>query len=51
MKEVGPRRCDPLGDFDSPETLGESVGALAGLYGGCYIVSLLIMKRLSRKYD
>jgi hypothetical protein len=43
--------CNPLGDFNSPETLGESVIALAAMYVGCYIVSLIIMKLLSKKYE
>jgi hypothetical protein len=43
-------KCDPLKDFDSPQTLIESVIAMAGMYFGCYMVALFSMKMLSRKY-
>jgi hypothetical protein len=43
--------CNPIKDFNSPETLGESIIALAAMYVGCYIISLLIMKLLSKKYE
>jgi len=43
--------CNPLGDFDSPQTLGESIIALAAMFVGCYVISLLIMKLLSKKYE
>ncbi len=44
-------RCDPLGEFNSPQDLTMSIVALIGMYVGCYMVSLLIMKSLSRKYE
>ena len=44
-------KCDPLGDFNSPQTLGESAWALGGMYVGCYILALISMKLLSRKYQ
>ena len=43
--------CNPVGDFDSPQTLGESIIALAAMFVGCYVISLLIMKLLSKKYE
>jgi ABC-type multidrug transport system permease subunit len=45
------QKCDPIGDFDSPNTLGESAIALGGMYVGCYTLALISMKMLSRKYD
>ena len=47
----GQVRCNPLGDFKSPETLGESVIALGGMYIGCYVLALIFMKLLSRKFE
>jgi ABC-2 type transporter len=44
-------KCDPLGDFNSPQTLAESVIALAVMYVGCYALALIFMKMLSRKYE
>jgi len=44
-------KCDPLGDFNSPQTLTESALALVGMYVGCYIFALISMKLLSRKYQ
>lgn len=44
-------KCDPLGDFNSPQTLVESVIALAGMYVACNIVALIFMKVLSKKYQ
>jgi len=44
-------KCDPLGDFNSPQTLTESAIALAAMYVGCYICALFSMKMLSRKYQ
>ena len=45
------QKCDPLGDFNSPQTLGESAIALAGMYFGCYVLALFLMKMLSSKYE
>jgi hypothetical protein len=47
----GVLKCDPLGEFKSPQTLGESIIALAGMYFACYILALLFMKKLSTKYE
>ena len=44
-------KCNPLGDFNSPETLGESIIALAGMYLACYALGLVFMKMLSRKFE
>ena len=44
-------RCDPLGSLDSPQTMWESIFALLGLYLGMHLVSLIIMFRLSKKYE
>lgn len=43
-------QCDPIADFNSPEDLGASIGALCGLYVGCYLLSLIILKTVSSKY-
>lgn len=43
--------CNPVGDFNSPQTLGESIIALAAMFIGCYVISLFIMKMLSKKYE
>ena len=51
LEITNPGHCDPLKDFDSPQTLGESIIALAAMYVGCYTISLIIMKMLSRKYE
>ena len=48
---VVPRQCDPLVEFGSPQTLAESVIALGVMYVGCYTISLILMKLLSRKYE
>jgi len=45
------KRCNPLGEFNSPQDLTMSIVALIGMYVGCYMVSLIIMKSLSRKYE
>jgi hypothetical protein len=45
------KKCDPVKDFNSPETLGESIIALAAMFIGCYTISLFIMKMLSKKYE
>lgn len=42
---------DPLKTFDSPNTLAESCIALGSLFVGFYVVSLIVMSRLSRKYE
>jgi hypothetical protein len=47
----GTLKCDPLGDFNSPQTLEESVIALAVLYFACYAIALVFMKLLSRKFE
>ena len=44
-------QCDPLGNFDSPEDMQTSIIILAALYVACYILSLIIMKLLSRKFE
>jgi len=44
-------RCDPLTVFNSPQTLTMSIVALIAMYVGCYLISLMIMKCLSRKYE
>jgi hypothetical protein len=49
--DTSPLKCDPLGNFNSPEGMDESMYILAGMYVGCYILSLIIMKILSRKYE
>jgi len=52
MKETDvQKKCDPVNDFNSPETLGESIIALAAMFVGCYTISLFIMKMLSKKYE
>jgi ATP-binding cassette subfamily G (WHITE) protein 1 len=42
-------RCDPLGDFNSPEGLWESLAYLTVLIIACMLVSLWIMKILSHR--
>ena len=44
-------KCNPLGEFNSPEDLETSIWALVGMYAGCYMISLLIMIRLSNSYE
>lgn len=44
-------KCNPLGEFNSPEGLEASIWALVAMYAGCYMISLLIMKSLSKKYE
>lgn len=44
-------KCNPLGEFNSPEGLETSIWALVGMYAGCYMISLLIMIRLSKSYE
>ena len=51
-KETNPiKSCDPLGDFDSPDTLEYSLGAMGVFWVGCYGISFFILKSLSRKYE
>lgn len=51
MDMTGAERCDPKGQFKSPEDMETSIYCLAALYGGCYMIALLIMLSLSRKYE
>mmetsp|Transcript_15731 Transcript_15731/g.26535 ORF Transcript_15731/g.26535 Transcript_15731/m.26535 type:complete len:505 (+) Transcript_15731:642-2156(+) len=47
MRATNPMEyCDPLGDFNSPQTLEMSLLAMGLLWVICYIVSLLIMLSL-----
>lgn len=41
---------DPLTQI-SDETLASSLGALAGLYVGCYLISWILLSCLSKSYD
>ena len=41
--------CDPLTDFNSPQNLEESMIYLGLITFGCFIVSLTIMKVLSKR--
>ena len=43
--------CNPLKEFNSPQTLDVSLYCLVGMYVGCYIISLIIMIKLSTKYE
>jgi hypothetical protein len=43
--------CNPLGTFDSPESLQVSIAALVIMYFICYFIALMIMKILSTKYE
>lgn len=51
MDKQGAERCDPKGQFKSPEDLEVSIYSLTALYAGCYLIALLIMLSLSRKYE
>lgn len=51
MHKQGAERCDPKGQFKSPENLEVSIYSLTALYAGCYLIALLIMLSLSRKYE
>lgn len=44
-------RCAPLDEFASPQDLPTSIAALGAMYVGCYLISLLIMLKLSKKYE
>lgn len=44
-------QCDPLNDFDSPQSLEESMGALAALWVGMYLISLVILTKITSKYS
>lgn len=41
--------CDPLGDFNSPQTFWESIGSLCAVTVGCFALSLGLMKILSKR--
>ena len=41
--------CDPLGDFNSPQTLTQSITYLALVIVACMAISLGIMKVLSKR--
>ena len=43
--------CDPLGDFDSPMNLEDSIYAMIIIWVVTYFIAFLIMKRLSTKYE
>lgn len=51
MDKAGFEHCDPLGAFNSPQTLKESLLAIVCMYVGCYLVSWAIMVKLSTKYE
>ena len=44
-------RCDPLKAFNSPQDLPQSIGAIVAMYVGCYLISWMIMIKLSTKYE
>ena len=44
-------RCDPLGDYQSPQTISESLICLAAIWFICFLIAYLIMKSLSGKYE
>jgi hypothetical protein len=50
-EQTGFQKCDPLGTFDSPQTLNQSIYCIIGLYVGCYFISWMIMIKLSTKYE
>jgi hypothetical protein len=48
---VGFEHCDPLGAFDSPQNLKMSITAIVIMYIGCYLISWMILVKLSTKYE
>ena len=48
---VGFERCSPLAAFNSPESLKVSIYAIVAMYIGCYMISWMIMIKLSTKYE
>lgn len=51
MNAEGFDRCDPLGAFDSPQNLMVSTICIAAMYVGTYLISWMIMIKLSKKYE
>lgn len=52
MKTTDPTEfCDPLGDYNSPQTIASSFLVLGILTAVFFLMALLIMKSLSRSYD
>jgi ABC-type multidrug transport system permease subunit len=43
--------CDPLGEFNSPQTLEMSLIATALIWVSTYLISFFILKSLYRSYD
>ena len=43
--------CDPLGDFNSPQTLEYSLLLMLIIWFVFYFVSFFIMKRMAKKYE
>ena len=45
------KQCAPLKELNFPETMWESIAALAAMWVGCNFIALLIMTSLSKKYE
>jgi hypothetical protein len=43
--------CDPLGDFNSPQTLEYSLLAMLVIWIVFYGISFIIMMRMAKKYE
>jgi ATP-binding cassette subfamily G (WHITE) protein 1 len=43
--------CDPLGDFNSPQTLEQSLYIMAIIWFVFYFIAFIIMMKMSRKYE
>ena len=51
-KELDPMKsCNPLGDFNSPNSLEYSLAAMGVIWVFFKFISFLCMKRLTRKYE
>ena len=44
------KSCNPLGDFDSPNTLEYSLWAMAVIWVVFKFISFMIMKKLTKKF-
>jgi len=48
---TGPPACDPFSQIATNSERGTSMGALAAIYVGCYLIAWSILSCLSNKYE
>lgn len=52
QKKVNPYdKCDPLGEFESPQDLKVSLGILAVIWFVGHLIGYLVLRAKSKKYE